>query len=164
MGLEPVGDLSDTPCDFENAMTCNSMKHPKRLTIQLLVPCLFGLAMLNAPGSPADDPSKLPPPAEKQNVTYAADIHPLLERSCFKCHGEEKQKAKLRLDSLQDALKGAGDKAVIIPGKSAQSELVKSVAHTTTDEDHWMPPEGKAKPLTPEEISLLRAWIDQGAK
>ena len=46
------------------------------------------------------DTSKLPPASDKKGVTYDKDIKPIFEKSCFKCHGPEKQKAKLRLDSL----------------------------------------------------------------
>ncbi len=45
------------------------------------------------------DTSKLPPASTKQGVTYAADMKPIFEKSCIKCHGSEKQKGKLRLDS-----------------------------------------------------------------
>ncbi|MCU0786683.1 MAG: hypothetical protein MUC91_00590 [Verrucomicrobia bacterium] len=145
-------------------MISNPIAHTEQRFVRLLLPSLLGLAMLTASLGRAEDPPKLPPPAPQADVTYAADIQPLLERSCFKCHGEEKQKGKLRLDSLENALKGADGKAVIIPGQSAKSELVKAVAHATKDEDHWMPPPGKAQALTPEEIGLVRAWIDQGAK
>jgi hypothetical protein len=112
------------------------------------------------------DTSKLPPPADKQGVTYAADIKPMFEKSCTKCHGAEKQKGKLRLDSLQAVLKGGEDGKVVMPGKSADSMLVQNVAHLG-DEDFWMPPpdnKDKIPPLTKEQIGLIRAWIDQGAK
>ncbi|MCX8089632.1 MAG: hypothetical protein N3I86_01650 [Verrucomicrobiae bacterium] len=112
------------------------------------------------------DVSKLPPPAQKQGVTYASDIKPIFDRSCVKCHGAEKPKAKLRLDSLEGALKGSAEGKVIVPGDSAASELVHNIARLG-DEDHWMPPpDNKAgiPPLTTDEIALIRAWIDQGAK
>jgi mono/diheme cytochrome c family protein len=112
------------------------------------------------------DTSKLPPPADKQGVTYAADIKPMFEQSCTKCHGADKQKGKLRLDSLQAVLKGGEDGKVVMPGKSADSMLVQNVAHLG-DEDFWMPPpdnKDKIPPLTKEQIGLIRAWIDQGAK
>src|SRR6516165_5871437 len=67
------------------------------------------------------DTSKIPPPSDKQGVTYAADIKPIFEKSCTKCHGAEKQKGKLLLDSLEAALKGGEDGKVIEPGKSADS-------------------------------------------
>ncbi|MEK7707333.1 MAG: c-type cytochrome domain-containing protein, partial [Verrucomicrobiota bacterium] len=55
------------------------------------------------------DTSKLPPASDKQGVTYAGDIKPIFDKSCIKCHGAEKPKAKLRLDSLAGALKGGED-------------------------------------------------------
>lgn len=112
------------------------------------------------------DASKLPPAATKPGVTYAGDIKAIFEKSCVKCHGEEKPKAKLRLNSLEGALKGGADGKVIEPGQSAKSSLVASVARIG-EEDHWMPPkDNKAKiaPLTAEQVGLIRAWIDQGAK
>lgn len=108
------------------------------------------------------DTSKLPPAATKTGVTYAADIKPLFEKSCFKCHGAEKQKGKLRLDSLEAALKGGEDGKILEAGKSADSQLVQAVARL--DDDSAMPPADKGKPLTKEEVGLIRAWIDQGAK
>ncbi|MGE3310578.1 MAG: c-type cytochrome domain-containing protein [Limisphaerales bacterium] len=108
------------------------------------------------------DPSKLPPASQQAGVTFAKDIKPIFDKSCIKCHGEEKQKAKLRLDSLEWALKGADGEDVVSKGKSADSTLVHSVARV--DEDEAMPPEGKGDPLTKEQVGLIRAWIDQGAK
>ena len=48
------------------------------------------------------DVSKLPPPADQKGVTYAKDIRPIFEASCFRCHGEEKQKGDLRLRAWID--------------------------------------------------------------
>ena len=115
---------------------------------------------------PNIDASKLPPAATKSGVTYTADIKAIFDKSCIKCHGQEKAKAKLRLDSLAAVLKGGEDGKVLEPGNSATSILVASVAHII-DEDDWMPPkDNKAKiaPLTSEQVGLIRAWIDQGAK
>src|ERR1043166_2738726 len=75
------------------------------------------------------DVSKIPPASTAQGVTYAKDIKPIFEKSCIKCHGEEKQKGKLRLDSVAAVLKGGEDGQVIQPGKSAESLLVHNVAH-----------------------------------
>jgi len=108
------------------------------------------------------DVSKHPPPATKTGLTFEKDIKPIFEKSCVKCHGAEKQKAKLRLDSLDATLKGSENGKVLEAGQSAKSSLVHTVARL--DEDSAMPPEGKADPLTKEQVGLLRAWIDQGAK
>jgi mono/diheme cytochrome c family protein len=114
----------------------------------------------------AADSNKLPPASDKKDVTYQKDIKPIFETSCVKCHSGEKAKGKLHLDSLAGALKGGHDGKVILPGNSAKSDLVLSVAHIG-DEESWMPPlrnRAGIKPLTGEQIGLIRAWIDQGAK
>jgi mono/diheme cytochrome c family protein len=112
------------------------------------------------------DVSKLPPVAEKKDVTYETDIKPIFDKSCVKCHGAEKPKARLRLDSLQGTLKGSENGKVVEPGKSAESVLVHNVAHLGDEDDFMPPPDNKAKipPLTKDQIGLIRAWIDQGAK
>lgn len=126
---------------------------------------IAAVAALTGIAAPAAevDVTKLPPPAQRAGVTYEKDIRPIFEKHCFKCHGEEKPKAGLRLDSREAALKGSREGKVILPGQSAKSPLVHSVARVG-DEDHWMPPEGKGQPLTPEQVGLIRSWIDQGAK
>jgi mono/diheme cytochrome c family protein len=99
-------------------------------------------------------------------VTYATDIKPIFDQSCVKCHGGEKPKARLRLDGLEAALKGSKHGKMIQPGNSAGSKLVLNVAHLGDEDDFMPPPKNKAKipPLTSEQIGLIRAWIDQGAK
>lgn len=112
------------------------------------------------------DATKLPPAAAKSGVTYAGEIKAILDKSCIKCHGAEKQKGKLRLDSRAAALKGGENGKIIAVGKSADSVIVHNVAWLG-EEDYWMPPkDNKAKlpPLTKVEVGLIRAWIDQGAK
>src|SRR5580765_7014653 len=84
------------------------------------------------------DLTKLTPPASQKGVTYAKDIRPLFEASCFRCHGEERQKGELRLDSLEAALKGGEDGKVIHPGKSKESLLV--IAAAQIDDETAMPP------------------------
>ena len=124
----------------------------------------FGLAIAAAA---QDAAGTLPPTSTKQGVTYATDIKTILDASCVKCHGVDKPKARLQLNSLEAALKGGKDGKIVTAGDSANSFIVKSVAHLTADHDTWMPPlQNRAgiKPLTPEQIGLIRAWIDQGAK
>lgn len=110
----------------------------------------------------AVDLSKLPPPAKTAGVTFDKDIKPLFEKSCVKCHGAEKQKGKLRLDTLEATLKGGENGELVIKGDSLKSALTLSVSRL--DEDTAMPPDGKGEPLTAEQVGLVRAWIDQGAK
>lgn len=114
----------------------------------------------------ADDP-KLPPASTKTGVTYESDIKPIFDASCVKCHSGQKPKARLRMDSLAGVMKGTKEGKIVTPGNSADSFIVKAIAHITGDHDSWMPPlNNKAgiKTLTPEQIGLIRAWIDQGAK
>jgi uncharacterized membrane protein len=134
-----------------------------KLTFILTVP--LGLAL----AAYADDaaPGTLPPAATKQGVTYATDIKSILDNSCAKCHSGEKPRGHLKLDSLDGALKGGKDGKVITLGDSSKSMLIQAVAHLSKDDHDWMPPlHNKANigPLTADQIGLLRAWIDQGAK
>ena len=109
----------------------------------------------------ADLASKLPPAASR-HVDFAKDIKPILEKSCLECHGPEKAKGKLLLDTRDHALKGGDNGIDVIPGDSAKSPLIHFVARVV--EDSEMPPPGKGGPLTKEQVGLLRAWIDLGAK
>ena len=164
------------------------------------------------------DLSKLPPASPTKGVTYAKDIKPLLEASCFRCHGENRPKAGLQLTSLEGVLKGSEDGKVVVPGDSKKSLLL--IAAAQIDDETAMPPKrgpgGRGpgghgpggpggfggpnggtgggpgqpppgtpgqhgpdgprqgggpggfgpppKPLTAQQVGLLRAWIDQGAK
>src|SRR5258706_1203557 len=74
------------------------------------------------------DLSKLPPSASQKDVTYAKDIRTLFENSCLRCHGEERQKGELRLDSLEAALDGGEAGKVILARKSKESLLVNAAA------------------------------------
>jgi hypothetical protein len=120
----------------------------------------FGVGIANAE-PPKIDTTKLPPAADKK-VDFAADIRPLLKKNCFSCHGTEAQEGGLRLDQKQRALDGGDHGKVIVPGKSAESRLVHLIAGLD-EETGLMPPDGMGTPLTPAEIGLMRAWIDQGA-
>jgi hypothetical protein len=136
------------------------------LILCLGIACAASLLTTLAADKKAVDVSKIPPASDKKAVTYEADIKPIFDKSCIKCHGPEKQKGKLRLDSLAAAVKGGEDGKVIEAGNSAKSMLVHNVAHVG-DEDMFMPPpdnKDKIPPLTKEQIGLIRAWIDQGAK
>lgn len=110
--------------------------------------------------------TKLPPASDKKDVTYATDIKPIFDANCVKCHSGDRAKAKLHLETLEGVLKGTKMGKIVIAGDSAGSFLIKSVAHTG-EKDEWMPPvpnKAGAKTLTAEEVGLVRAWIDQGAK
>lgn len=108
------------------------------------------------------DLDRLPPPAPRP-VEYARDIRPLFERSCLRCHGPERPRSGLRLDTREHLLRGGDGGPVVVISNSAASRLIHAVARLPgVPEDLWMPPEGKTPPLSAEEVGLLRAWIDQG--
>ncbi|MGA2245606.1 MAG: c-type cytochrome domain-containing protein [Verrucomicrobiota bacterium] len=114
----------------------------------------------------ADD-VKLPPASTRTGLTYDADIKAVFDSSCVKCHSGDRPKARLHMDTLAGVLKGTKEGPIVTPGDSANSFIVKAIAHATSDHDSWMPPLNNKpgiKPLTPEQIGLIRAWIDQGAK
>jgi mono/diheme cytochrome c family protein len=95
------------------------------------------------------------PAADK--VDFSRDIRPILSNHCFKCHGPGTQKAKLRFDSRDHALK----KDAVVPGKPADSEMLKRIA---ADDETRMPPPESGEKLTAEQIKKLTAWIEQGAE
>jgi len=139
------------------------MTNATKLTIVALISS-FGLAIAV---QAQDAAGTLPPASTKQGVTYVSDIKAILDASCVKCHSGDKPKAHLKLDTLEGVIKGTKNGPILKTGDSANSFVVKSVAHLTGDHDAWMPPlnnRAGIKPLTPEQIGLVRAWIDQGAK
>ncbi len=89
---------------------------------------------------------------------FEREIRPLLTKHCYACHGPGKRESGLRLDVRADALRGGDSGRAIVPGKSADSLLVTRIS--SSDPDERMPPN---KPLSAKHISLLKAWIDQGA-
>lgn len=118
---------------------------------------ILGVALLTAASSgtlrAAEGPST-------GSVDFARDIQPIFAKACIECHGPEKSKASLRLDVKADALKGGDTGALLVAGDSAKSLLIQ-VVEGTHAEISRMPK--KKDPLTPEQIALLRQWVDQGA-
>jgi cytochrome c553 len=88
---------------------------------------------------------------------YARDVAPLLRERCVACHGPDEQESYLRLDSRAEILKGGMTGPVVVPGRSADSLLVR---HLTGAASPRMP--HKKAPLPEEQIARLAAWIDAG--
>src|SRR5262245_35833321 len=123
------------PCLFRSDLGVVPM--PCRLMTLLLL-------LVSSPVSAAD------------TVDYLKDVKPVLAR-CYSCHGALQQKAKLRVDTVKSML----DAGVIVPGKSADSPIVK---HLLGEADFAkMPPPMDAEALTPQQVKQLRDWIDAGA-
>jgi mono/diheme cytochrome c family protein len=118
----------------------------------LLVPPLSrGLAATQA----------VPPPRPAAGtVDFVRDIQPIFAKSCAGCHGAVNQKSGLRLDSGEAALRGGNSGADVVPGDSTHSRLVTLVSGG--EGSLVMPPGGPR--LTAEQVRLIRAWIDQGAR
>ena len=100
------------------------------------------------------------PPSTKTKVDFWRDVSPILREKCQSCHNSERQSGGLRLDNRASALAGGSSGPVIEPGNSAGSKLIRIVAGL--EKGLVMPLTGG--PLTPEQIGLLRAWIDQGVE
>ena len=93
--------------------------------------------------------------------TFDKDILPIIQRRCTECHGKEKQKGKLRLDSFAELMKGADGEPIFTVGKPGESEIHKRIMLPDSDDDR-MPPKGNrvSKPVA----ELIARWIEQGAK
>ena len=104
------------------------------------------------------------PKSTTKPIEFNRDIRALLSDNCFTCHGpdEKGRKARLRLDTKEDAFKPAksGEHA-IVPGDVKKSELIARI--TATDPDDIMPPPKTGKKLSPAQIELLKRWVAEGA-
>lgn len=108
----------------------------------------------------AIDYASLLPPASTAKVDFVKEVQPIFRERCFECHAQGNEEGGLNLGVRRLAMAGGTNGPVIIPGNSAASPLIHMVAAIRKEE--VMPPEGA--PLTPGQIGLLRAWIDQGAE
>ena len=99
---------------------------------------------------------------EAQPIDFAKQIQPIFVAHCYSCHGTETQESNFRLDARQRAFDG-GDfgEPAITPGDSDASPLIRYVSGA--DDDHTMPPKDEGNPLSREQVSLLKRWIDAGA-
>ncbi|MFA6546975.1 MAG: c-type cytochrome domain-containing protein, partial [Limisphaerales bacterium] len=97
--------------------------------------------------------------AAARKVDFNRDIRPILSDTCYACHGPDakQRKAKLRLDVAEGALA----KHAVVPRDLKKSELWARI--TTKDEKDLMPPPESNKKLKPEQIALLKQWIEEGA-
>jgi len=98
-------------------------------------------------------------------VDYAAKIAPIFEERCADCHAGDDAEGDFSLETYQDLLKGGKAGKVIEPGKAQDSLLVKFIEGRSGKEgkNKFMPP-GKKEHLSPDEIALIRQWIDAGAQ
>ncbi len=94
-------------------------------------------------------------------VEFEADVLPVFEAKCAKCHMEGSSKGGVSLD-LAEIAKEIGEGKAIVPGDVAKSDLLKLVSLPEDDADR-MPPSGKGAPLNENEIGKIKEWIEAGA-
>lgn len=99
--------------------------------------------------------------AAPAKVKFNRDVRPILSDKCFFCHGPDpkKREADLRLDVRAAAIEAKA----FLPGKAEMSELIQRILTTDAD-DHMPPAESKLSDLTPDEIAILKQWINEGAE
>ena len=102
-----------------------------------------------------------PAPSLINAVDFRAQVAPILEASCLSCHGPTKKKSGLAMHTHELLLKGGSGGPALTPGRPAESELIRLTA--TEDPELLMPPVDHGGPLKPEQINILRRWIEQGA-
>ncbi len=109
---------------------------------------------------PAVQPIQVVTLDRKSPVVYEKDIEPIFVNKCSFCHSGNVKEGKFDLSSYDSLMKGGKHGKPIVPGKPAESLLVKSAGKMQRP---FMPPKGE-EPLTPQELALIKLWIDQGAK
>jgi mono/diheme cytochrome c family protein len=139
------------------------------LSRRRLVPALLliglGIAAIAAARSPKKSHKRpqpqrqTPQPPEVVKVDYASQIKPILEAHCYSCHGPNQHKGGLRLDTLAGIWKGSHGGGVVNPGDGNGSTLVAVL--TGAEDKPRMPP--SENPLSPKQIALIKAWINEGA-
>ena len=100
--------------------------------------------------------------ASKGSIDFSRDILPIFSDNCFKCHGPDEKARKGKFDTREGAFRVKDGQSVIVPGKSAESELFRRI--TTKDPDDLMPPPESNRKLTTKQIALIHQWIDEGAR
>lgn len=112
----------------------------------------------------AEEPIQPVEPKLDREVEFYRDIFPILENKCLACHSAAVKEGDLILESAESVVKGGGSGAAVVPGKPDESLIYLQAARI---QESFMPPlpnKVAAKPLTPQEVGLLRQWILEGAK
>ena len=125
------------------------------MSTRILLLGLIGIASLCAQGSGQKAPPKK---AKADAVNYYRDIEPILNANCVSCHQETMAAGGLRLDAPEHVLQGGGSGKAVIPKSAERSLLYTRLTDTTAKR---MPPVGM---VTEEQLALIRAWINLGAK
>jgi hypothetical protein len=97
-------------------------------------------------------------------IEFNRDVRPILSENCYACHGPDSgtREAELRLDTEAGLFGKGAQTQPVIPSRLDASELVKRITASAADEK--MPPVDSGKSLSDREITVLKKWIEQGAK
>lgn len=97
-------------------------------------------------------------------VEFNRDVRPILSENCYACHGPDanKREAELRLDTEAGLFGRGAKKQPVVPSKPGDSELITRV--TSPAPEQRMPPVDSGKTLSPRDISILKKWVEQGAR
>jgi MYXO-CTERM domain-containing protein len=117
--------------------------------------------LLGGPEPPVKNEALAAPLAHAEPLLFEGVVLPILRQRCVECHGAEKTKGKLRLDSLEGILKGGEHGAALVSGNAEGSLMLRRMLLPVAADEH-MPPQGKPGPL-PGQIAVLRFWIERGA-
>jgi hypothetical protein len=126
-----------------------------KASLALGIPIAFCAGWLVVPAPIVLAQEKTPTPAQVE--FFEKSVRPILANRCFECHGPDKHKGGLRLDSRATMIEGGSSGPAMTPGNVKESLLVKAIHY---DDSPKMPPKGK---LTEAEIATLTEWIKQGA-
>lgn len=133
------------------------------ITALLCMPMGFPRADADEPAAAGDTPITIAEVKHEGPVDFEREILPLLNKNCVACHNRGKAESELVLETPQTILKGGASGPSVVAGKSAESLLLQVGAHTS---EPFMPPADNkvgAKSFTPDELGLIKLWIDQGA-
>jgi WD40 repeat protein len=108
----------------------------------------------------APEPIKVPELKRTDPVSYDKEVEPIFYKRCVVCHSGREKEAKFDIASYEGLIKGGKRGNSITPGKSDTSLMYKLI---TRQQKPYMPPKGE-EPITPQEIAIVKLWIDQGAK
>jgi WD40 repeat protein len=94
-------------------------------------------------------------------VAYEKEVEPIFYKKCLACHSGSVKEGNLDISSYEGLVKGGKRGTAIVPGKGQESLIYKLLSRT--DHKPFMPPRGE-DPVVPEEMAVIKLWIDQGAK
>ena len=110
-----------------------------------------------APTDEAPSATTAPPTEEaaQASISFAANVYPIFEAKCVKCHGRERVKEGLNLLTYEQLMSGSFNGQVITPGNAGESLLVQLIVKGK------MPNRGDK--VTDAELQIIKDWINQGA-